>query len=79
MVEFGIVGEGVVGFSCPKIKNESSTKASAVDGKANVKRAVFNLLFLRNRIAIVAIMGIIDPVAINARMVGHENDFELVF
>ena len=79
MDEYVVVGNGVVYFSCPKIQNESSTKALAVDGKANDKRIDFNLLFLRNNIAIVAIIGIIDPVAINAKIVGHENDFELAF
>ena len=79
MDEYVVVGNGVVCFSCPKIQNESSTKALAVDGKANDKRIDFNLLFLRNNIAIVAIIGIIDPVAINAKIVGHENDFESAF
>ena len=75
--EFVVVGDRVVDISCPKTKNESSTKASAVDGKAKARRAVFNFLFLKNRIATVAIMRIIDPVSINVRIVGHENEFDL--
>ena len=61
------------------MKNESSTKASAVDGRANARRAVFNFLLLKNKIAMVAIMGRIDPVAINARMVDHEKEFESMY
>ena len=55
----------------------SSIKASAVDGNAKAKRAVFNFLLLKNKIANVANMGTIDIVAIKVRIVDHENEFDL--